>query len=114
MNLALLGVPFILFGIAALSPLAAQSGPMLQATPASGPAPFAVQFIGRGDGATYFGGVSLDFGDGQMGAFCPPGQGCKEGSAQHVYLKAGTYTARLVGNGEGKGRVLASTRVEVK
>ncbi len=103
----------LLAGLVAGPVQAARQTPALSATPASGAAPLNVLFDGRGDGAAWFGGVMLEFGDGQSAPFCMPGQGCGAKTVTHRYERAGTYTARLRGNGEGNGRVLATVTVKV-
>lgn len=72
-----------------------------------------VVFSGHGGGASFFGGVWLDFGDGEQALFCPPGSGCGETSTSHTYGQPGTYHAELVGVGEGGKSVLAEVTVAV-
>jgi PKD repeat protein len=88
--------------------------PNLVADPGAGTSPRHVTFTGQGDGASHFGGVSLEFGDGSIGAFCRPGRACREGAGSHTYAKSGNYTASLVSNGEGGSRTLVSVMVVVK
>ncbi|CAG0981032.1 hypothetical protein RHIZO_01738 [Rhizobiaceae bacterium] len=72
-----------------------------------------VTFHGQGDGASYFGGVWLHFGDGENAMFCRPGSGCRENTLEHTYARAGTYEAELVGVGEGTNKVLGAVTVTV-
>lgn len=85
----------------------------LVASPLNGPAPLSVTFIGDSAGATFFGGIQIDFGDGETDFFCRPGKACKDTTATHVYTKSGDFIARLLGQGEGKENILASVAVKV-
>jgi streptogramin lyase len=80
--------------------------PMLQATPATGPAPLPVTFATRVQSPDISGGYKVDFGDGitsPMG-IGPSGIACTVtppcyagiGMASHTYASAGTYTATLL------------------
>jgi PKD repeat protein len=107
----------VAFPMVAFASSIAASGvtvPSLVANPTAGTAPLNVTFTGHGDGASHFGGVSLEFGDGSIDAFCRPGRACREGTASHTYAKSGAYTASLVSNGEGGSRTLVSVTVVVK
>lgn len=75
--------------------------------------PRRVTFHGQGDGASYFGGVWLHFGDGENAMFCRPGSGCHENTIEHTYAHAGSYEAELVGVGEGTNKVLGAVTVTV-
>lgn len=88
--------------------------PALEAVPTQGKAPLAVSFTGGSGGATFFGGIQIEFGDGERSAFCRPGRSCNNASADHVYVRPGTYTARLVGQGEGGQRVLTQLTITVE
>lgn len=85
----------------------------LAASTRSGPAPLEVVFSAHGGGAVYFGGVWLDFGDGEKALVCLPGSGCRETAATHTYPQAGTYCARLTGEGEGESLLLGSVSITV-
>ncbi len=73
----------------------------LTAVPTTGTAPLRVTFTGVGGGAVYFGGVRLEFGDGNSVPFCPPGLSCQRRSLTHVYMHQGVFRARLLAHGEG-------------
>lgn len=73
----------------------------LSAIPQRGLAPLAVTFRGNGGGATFFGGLHLQFGDGESAIVCPPGRACRDFILTHVYARPGSYSAKLTGNGEG-------------
>ena len=75
----------------------------LAAEPARGSVPLTVTFVGGSGGATYFGGIEIDFGDGHRAAFCPPGRSCSSVTVVHLYSRPGNYRAQLLGNGEGQG-----------
>lgn len=83
----------------------------LTASTRSGPAPLEVTFSAHAGGAVYFGGVWLDFGDGEKAMVCRPGSGCREASATHTYSQAGAYCARLTGEGEGERLLLGSVTI---
>lgn len=85
----------------------------LSASTRSGPAPLDVTFSAPGGVAVYFGGVWLDFGDGERAMVCRPGSGCRVASATHTYSQAGTYCARLTGEGEGERLLLGSVTITV-
>jgi PKD repeat protein len=85
----------------------------LTASPQQGPIPLSVSFTGNAGGVTYFGGVWLEFEDGSNIQLCPPGLGCRETTVSHTYTSPGTYTARLVGVGEGKSETLATAVINV-
>lgn len=85
----------------------------LTVEPAQGSAPLSVTFTGGSGGASFFGGIQIEFGDGETGFFCRPGRSCKDTTATHVYAKPGTYTARLVGQGEGGQRELMAISIKV-
>lgn len=85
----------------------------LSASPQSGAAPLEVSFSVIGDGASHFGGVWLDFGDGEKILVCRPGSACRAASANHAYTQAGSYCARLVGEGEGAPILLGSLTITV-
>lgn len=78
-----------------------------------GPAPLAVTFTG-GSASAFFGGIEIEFGDGEKDYFCRPGKGCRDATANHTYARPGTYTARIVGHGEGTSLELASLAVTVE
>ena len=75
--------------------------------------PMSVMITSNGGGITLFGGVSLDFGDGQHATVCPPGSGCRETVVTHAYAKPGTFTVKLVGRGEPDQKPLAEATVTV-
>lgn len=90
----------------------------LSATPISGAAPLNVTFTGASR-ENYFGGVFIDYGDGSTDSFCGNsstrlcnGQSL---SRSHTYNSPGTYTAKLIGRGEGPGsnRTLESKTITV-
>ncbi len=83
----------------------------LTASTRTGPVPLEVTFSAHGGGAVYFGGAWLDFGDGEKAMVCRPGSGCRETSATHTYSQAGTYCARLTGEGEGEPLLLGSITI---
>ena len=85
----------------------------LTASAARGLAPLAVRFYADGGGKVYFGGVWLEFGDGQKTMACAPGAGCREICHDHVYAAAGAYEVRLVAQGESESQLLGALRVEV-
>lgn len=86
------------------------STPMFTASPLSGAVPLAVRIAGSVPGV-YFGGVDIDFGDGSAReSACRPGSSCKF-TLDHVYRNPGTYTASLIGNGEGDGGVIGTATV---
>ena len=85
----------------------------LTATATSGPAALVVTFTGNTGGATYFGGVHFEFGDGNTAPFCSPGNNCTTQSVSHTYSIAGTYTATLVGVGEGSNTILGTILITV-
>ena len=87
---------------------------MLAVSQATGSAPLMVTFQGHANGATFFGGVTISFGDGSSKLFCPPGMGCRETIVTHTYKAPGRYTAKLVGNGEPSAKAIASTVVTVR
>lgn len=72
-----------------------------------------VNFTGNSGGAAFFGGIQIDFGDGQTDFFCRPGSACKDATATHTYAKPGQYSARLLGQGEGKQTVVATTTLTI-
>jgi PKD repeat protein len=87
------------------------SSAQLTAKPTQGSAPLSVTFIG-GSAAVYFGGIQIDFGDGEQAAFCGPGRACSDVSVAHIYNNPGAYTVRLLAHGEGQGpNVLASLTI---
>jgi PKD repeat protein len=88
-------------------------GASLSADPALGVAPLAVTFTGGSGGAVFFGGIEIDFGDGQRAPFCGPGRACSGVKIVHTYAMQGSYTARLLGAGEGKGGPLALATVTI-
>lgn len=92
---------------------AAQAVGGLAATPLAGRAPLSVMFTGHSGGATFFGGIEIDFGDGSVGPFCRPGAACRDVSVAHDYAKPGAFTVRLLGHGEGEKTVLATVTVTV-
>lgn len=85
----------------------------LTASPQRGPAPLSVSFTGSAGGASYFGGVWLEFDDGNNIQLCLPGLGCQETTVSHTYTNPGAYTVRLVGIGEGTSRTLGTTTINV-
>ncbi len=90
--------------------VASETGSQLEAVMASSRR---VTFHGQGDGASYFGGVWLHFGDGENAMFCRPGSGCRDNTIEHTYARAGTYEAKLLGVGEGTNKVLGAVTVTV-
>lgn len=85
----------------------------LTASPQQGPVPLSVSFTGGAGGATYFGGVWLEFEDGSNILLCPPGLGCRETTVSHTYTSPGAYTVRLVGVGEGRSETLGTAVINV-
>ncbi len=84
------------------------------ASPTPGSAPLAVTFAGNTGSASYFGGVRIDFGDSTTSTVvCNPGSTCSSISATHTYSTAGTYTAKLVGVGEGTTITLGTALIVV-
>ncbi|MEX0912985.1 MAG: hypothetical protein WDZ56_00480, partial [Candidatus Paceibacterota bacterium] len=77
------------------------TGATLSASPTAGNAPLSVKFTGNGGGKSYFGGVWLEYGDGKKVLFCNPGSSCGTKSLSYTYATAGTYKAKLIGEGEG-------------
>jgi PKD domain len=73
-----------------------------------------VTFTGDSGGAAFFGGIQLDFGDGETDYFCRPGSACKGATATHAYAKPGQYTARMLGQGEGQQTVVATANVTIE
>jgi hypothetical protein len=73
----------------------------------------AVTVTANGGGVSYFGGVFLEFGDGQRQLICRPGSGCRETKVVHHYAQAGTYQMRMVGLGEPEQKPLAEISVTV-
>lgn len=73
-----------------------------------------VTFTGDSGGAAYFGGIQIDFGDGEQDFFCRPGKDCNDATSTHVYAKPGQYCVRLLGQGEGQQTVVATTNVMIK
>ena len=103
------GLTAALVGLASAS--AAQASAGLVVSPAAGRAPLSVTFTGHSGGATFFGGIEIDFGDGSVGAFCRPGAACRDVSVAHSYAKPGEFHVRLLGHGEGSEIVLATVTV---
>jgi PKD repeat protein len=93
----------------------AQTSPRaaLSAAPMSGTAPLAVEFVGGSGGQTWFGGLLIDFGDGSTSVFCRPGGACQDARKLHTYQQRGAYNVRLLGQGEGEAKVLATLTVSV-
>ncbi len=74
----------------------------LSAIPSSGRAPLSVAFSGSLSGTSYFGGVKLDPGTGaEAQPVCDPSASCGSFKIGYVYQNVGTYTAKLLGLGEG-------------
>ncbi len=88
-------------------------GASLNATPTSGVAPLTISFTGNTGSSSYFGGVQINFGDGQTEVFCDFGSECGMNSKSHTYTSAGTYDAKLVGVGEGSSSNLVTATVTV-
>lgn len=86
----------------------------LTASAAKGAAPLVVRFCAEGGGKIYFGGVWLEFGDGEKAMACGPGMGCRQVMLDHTYRKPGEYEARLLGQMEGEEQELGRLRVEVE
>jgi hypothetical protein len=63
--------------------------------------------------AAFFGGIKLEFGDGEQAFVCMPGARCRASSVNHRYAAAGRYVLRLVGVGEGGDQVLATRTINV-
>lgn len=84
----------------------------LNVSPTSGTASLKVTFTAATN-AGFFGGVMIDFGDGNTASILKPGGGEKSGTMSHEYTKAGTYTAQLIGVGEGSSTVLDTKTVTV-
>lgn len=61
--------------------------------------------------SVYFGGVVLEFGDGQEAMVCLPGESCEANEITHVYAEPGPYTVRLLGLGGGAPDVLTTQSV---
>src|SRR3989338_2064368 len=59
------------------------------ASPTSGAAPLLVSFTGNGGGRNYFGGVQVDFGNGDAALFCNPGFTCGSNTINYKYNAAG-------------------------
>ncbi len=89
------------------------SAASLTAAPTQGKGPLTVAFTGGSGGKVYFGGLMIDFGDGQETLLCDPGRSCKDKAISHTYAKAGTYRVRLYGRGEGENNALASLTIKV-
>ena len=75
--------------------------PGLKGGPTSGTAPLVVEFQGRGDGAAWFGGAVLSFGDGASEQLCLPGNGCGAVRTRHTYERPGRYEAVFAPVSEG-------------
>lgn len=85
----------------------------LSASPNSGASPLTVTFTANTNGATHFGGVTINYGDGTASAtICYPGNSTCT-AVTHVYSNSGTYTATLTAVGEGNSPTIASTNVYV-
>ncbi|MEZ5856658.1 MAG: PKD domain-containing protein [Hyphomicrobiaceae bacterium] len=91
----------------------ATSAASLTASPVQGKAPLKVTFSGGSGGKVYFGGIMIDFGDGEQSLLCDPGRSCKDKAISHTYAKAGTYRVRLYGRGEGENSSLARVTITV-
>jgi PKD repeat protein len=79
--------------------------------------PLEVNYIYTG-GTTYFGGLRVDFGDGQSGAMssavcASDGGPCRVASVAHKFASPGTYTATLVGIGEGNNTTVDTLSITV-
>ena len=72
----------------------------LTGAPLQGAAPLTVTFTGASS-AIYFGGIQIDFGDGEQAALCLPGGPCADARVTHTYQAPGSYAVRMLGNGEG-------------
>ena len=83
------------------------------ASPTSGAAPLLVSFTGNGGGRNYFGGVQVDFGNGDAALFCNPGFTCGSNTINYKYNAAGTYTAKLTGLGEGGTTTIGTATITV-
>ncbi len=89
------------------------TGYYLMGNPASGKAPLLVTFTANAYGS-FFGGIRINFGDGSSSQFCAPGiSSCTTKSLTHTYANPGTYTATMLGIGEGNNSTLASASVTV-
>ncbi len=72
-----------------------------------------VSIVANGGGITYFGGVFLEFGDGDRQLICRGGEGCRETRTAHRYKQPGTFQVRMVGLGEPDQKPLAVVTVAV-
>jgi len=82
------------------------------ASPISGTVPLVVTFSGSVT-ASYFGGVWIEYGDGtKKEVLCNPGGGCSN-KLMHTYAEAGTYTAKMIGVGEGTSKTLKTINITV-
>lgn len=87
----------------------------LSANPTAGAAPLTVTFTTKTVTGAFYGGVQLDFGNSSSTVVCNPGSSCAGKTITHKYHSAGTFTARLLGIGEGSGSaaLLGSVKIEV-
>ncbi len=83
--------------------------------PQSGTAPLTVQFSVPQPSTGYFGGRYIDPGDGSTISVtsCAAQSGCK-GVYGHTYQSVGTYTAYLMGVGEGSSTKIGSVTITVR
>lgn len=75
--------------------------------------PMEISVKTNGGGVTYFGGIFIEFGDGQRQLLCGPGQSCGAVQLQHRYMAAGKYRVKMVGLGEPDRMPLAEAVVLV-
>ena len=85
---------------------------VFSASPTNGTAPLSVTFNVQGGRTSYFGGTKIEFGDGQTGGVCVPGM-CGPIQTSYVYQAPGTYTARLIGIGEGSSTIIGTATITV-
>ena len=93
---------------------ASRGGATLSTSTTRGKTPLHVTFSGNGGGATYFGGLHIDFGDGTSQNACLPGQSCTSIRASHTYAHPGSYVAKLRGVGEGQTTALARVTIRAR
>lgn len=89
------------------------SGDGMTVSTDSGDAPLNVVFTIQISGRSYFGGVWIQFGDGQKAMVCRPGSGCYAELISHTYERHGSYVALFVGVGEGGEDILGTVGIVV-
>lgn len=94
-------------------PATETAGAALTVSPEQGPAPLTVNFTATAGGASYFGGVWIDFADGGRALLCPPGLSCRDATIRRTYERPGTYAATLIGLGEGDAETLGTAVVRI-